>query len=84
MRIIVDCMSGDNAPDAIVHGALEGKIKENVDLILVGNKAAIEECAVAHGLSLDGCTIVENEGENITMEDEVTSVVKEKNLNVEN
>ena len=34
MRIIVDCMSGDNAPDAIVHGALEGKAKENVDLIL--------------------------------------------------
>ena len=79
MRIIVDCMSGDNAPDAIVHGALEGKIKENVDLILVGSKTAIEESAKAHGLSLDGCIIVENEGENITMEDEVTSVVKEKN-----
>lgn len=79
MRIIVDCMSGDNAPDAIVHGALEGKIKENVDLILVGDKKAIEECAKAHSLSLEGCTIVENEGENITMEDEVTSVVKEKN-----
>lgn len=79
MRIIVDCMSGDNAPDAIVHGALEGKQKENVDLLLVGNRKAIEECAKAHNLSLDGCTIVENEGENITMEDEVTSVVKEKN-----
>ena len=79
MRIIIDCMSGDNAPDAIVHGALEGKIKENVELILVGNKAAIEESAKKHGLNLDGCTIVENEGENITMEDEVTSVVKEKN-----
>ncbi len=79
MKIIVDCMSGDNAPEEIVRGALEGKAKENVDLILVGTKSDIAECAKKHGLSLDGCTIVENSGENITMEDEVTSVVKEKN-----
>ena len=79
MRIIVDCMSGDNAPEEIVRGALEGKMKEGVELILVGTKSDIEECANKHSLSLDGCVIVENEGENITMEDEVTSVVKEKN-----
>ena len=79
MRLIVDCMSGDNAPEEIVRGALEGKTKEGVELILVGTKSDIEECAKKHSLSLDGCVIVENEGENITMEDEVTSVVKEKN-----
>lgn len=79
MRIIVDCMSGDNAPEEIVRGALEGKQKENVDLLLVGNENAIKEVASKHNLSLDGCTIVENTGENITMEDEATSVVKEKN-----
>ncbi len=72
-------MSGDNAPFEIVKGALEGKAKEGVDLLLVGSKKEIEKCASECKLSLDGCEIVENEGENITMEDEVTSVVKEKN-----
>ena len=71
-------MSGDNAPFEIVKGALEGKAKENVELILVGSKSEIEECAKKASLSLDGCTIVENTGENITMNDEPTSVVKEK------
>lgn len=71
-------MSGDNAPEEIVRGAIEGKIKENVELILVGDKKQIEKSANKHGLSLEGCTIVENDGENVTMEDEATSVVKEK------
>lgn len=71
-------MSGDNAPEEIVRGAIEGKIKEDVELILVGNREQIEESAKKHSLSLEGCTIVENEGENVTMEDEATSVVKEK------
>ncbi|MBE6681393.1 MAG: phosphate acyltransferase PlsX [Ruminococcaceae bacterium] len=79
MKIIVDCMSGDNAPEEIVRGALEGKQKENVELLLVGNEAAIREVASKYNFSLDGCTIVENTGENITMEDDATSVVKEKN-----
>lgn len=79
MRIIIDCMSGDNAPEEIVRGALEGRDIENVDLLLVGDKKAIEEVAAKHKLSLDRCEIVENTGENITMEDDATSVVKEKN-----
>ncbi len=72
-------MSGDNAPEEIVRGALEGKAKENVDLILVGDKKAIEDVAAKYSMSLEGCEIVENTGENVTMEDEATSVVKEKN-----
>ena len=45
MKIIVDCMSGDNAPDEIVKGALIGAQKENVTLILVGTKSEIENSA---------------------------------------
>ncbi len=78
MRIIVDCMSGDNAPYEIVKGALMGAQKENVDLVLVGSKREIEECAAKASLSLDNVNIIENTGENLTMEDEPGSVLKEK------
>ena len=79
MRIIVDCMSGDNAPDEIVKGALEGAAKENVTLVLVGTKSAIEEAAKKCSLSLEGHEIVENTGENILMTDDPSVVTKEKN-----
>lgn len=42
MKIIIDCMSGDNAPAEIIKGALEGAIENNVDIILVGNEVANE------------------------------------------
>ena len=78
MKIIVDCMSGDNAPFEIVKGALEGAKAHEVDLILVGSRKDIEDSAKKAGLSLEGAEIVENTGENLTMEDEPSSVLKEK------
>ena len=78
MKIIVDCMSGDNAPDEIVKGALIGAQKENVTLILVGTKSEIEKSAKKCSMSLDGHEIVENTGENILMTDDPSVVTKEK------
>lgn len=78
MKIIVDCMSGDNAPDEIVKGALMGAQKENVTLILVGTKSEIEKSAKKCSMSLDGHEIVENTGENILMTDDPSVVTKEK------
>lgn len=78
MKIIVDCMSGDNAPDEIVKGALIGAKKENVTLILVGTKSAIEKSAKKCSMSLEGHEIVENTGENILMTDDPSCVTKEK------
>lgn len=78
MKIIVDCMSGDNAPQQIVVGALLGAKEHHVDLLLVGDKKIIEKIANDNSLSLDGVQIVENAGENLTMEDEPGSVLKEK------
>ena len=78
MKIIVDCMSGDNAPDEIVKGALIGAKKENVTLILVGTKSEIEKSAKKCSMSLDGHEIVENTGENILMTDDPSVVTKEK------
>ncbi len=79
MKIIVDCMSGDNAPEQIVIGALEGAKQHKTDLILVGNKSVIEKIASDNGFDLSSHEIVENNGENLTMEDDPGSVMKEKN-----
>ena len=39
MKIIVDAMGGDNAPGAIVQGALEAHRLHGVDILLVGRAA---------------------------------------------
>ncbi len=78
MTIIVDCMSGDNAPYEIVKGALSADKKSDTKLLLVGSESEIKDVAQKENLSLDGVRIVENTGENITMEDEPGCVIKEK------
>ena len=48
MKIIVDAMGGDNAPAAVVQGALDAHKKHGVDVLLVGRAAdvlrAVEAC----------------------------------------
>jgi len=44
MRIIVDAMGGDNAPEAIVRGSLYARDRLGTELILVGKKEEIERC----------------------------------------
>ena len=48
MQIIVDAMGGDNAPAAVVQGALDAHKKHGVDILLVGRAAevlrAVEAC----------------------------------------
>ena len=48
MKIIVDAMGGDNAPQAIVQGALDAHKQHGVDILLVGRAAdvlrAVEAC----------------------------------------
>ena len=45
MNIIIDCMSGDNAPEEIVKGALDGAAKYGVTPVLVGEEAVIRAVA---------------------------------------
>ena len=48
MKIIVDAMGGDNAPQAIVQGALDAHKAYGVEILLVGRAAevlrAVEAC----------------------------------------
>lgn len=79
MNIIIDCMSGDNAPEEIVKGALDGCAKYGVSAILVGEKDKIQSIAEESRLSLDGVRIVQADGPHITMEDAPGDVMsKEK------
>ena len=48
MKIIVDAMGGDNAPGAIVQGALEANRTHGLEILLVGRTEeilrAVEAC----------------------------------------
>ena len=80
MKIIIDAMGGDNAPEQIVLGAIEGAIEHDVNIVLVGNESIIRDIAAKHSLCIDGndkIQIVHTEGV-ITMEDSALSVVRDK------
>ena len=49
MKIIVDAMGGDNAPQAVVQGALDAHKTLGVDILLVGRAADILKCVEACG-----------------------------------
>ena len=49
MKIIVDAMGGDNAPQAIVQGALEAREAFGVDILLVGRAAEVLQAVEACG-----------------------------------
>jgi glycerol-3-phosphate acyltransferase PlsX len=44
MRVAVDAMGGDNAPEPIVRGAVEGAREHDVEVILVGDQSLIRPC----------------------------------------
>lgn len=69
MKIIIDCMSGDNAPEEIVKGAINGCAAHGVEGILVGEEPVIRAVAEKNGLDLSGVRIVHAPGPHITMED---------------
>lgn len=77
MRIIIDAMSGDNAPYEIVKGALEAAEEFDCDITLVGNKSVICDVADDLGYSTNKVDIIHTE-EVITMEDEPNCVVRSK------
>ncbi len=60
MRIGVDVMGGDYAPDAILRGALDGlrHLAPNDELVLVGNVDIIHECIRERGVHDDRVSVV--------------------------
>ena len=75
MKIIVDAMGGDNAPEAIVRGAVFARDRLGVELILVGRTEDIENCL--KGVDRKGISIVDAP-EVITMHDDPSTAVRRK------
>ena len=78
MKILIDAMSGDNAPLEILKGA-EWAAREFKDhtMILVGDENVISDIAVKNDIDLTGMEII-NAPNVITMEDNPLSVVRDK------
>ena len=81
MKIILDAMGGDNAPEAVVAGALEALKAYDCQIILVGKGEAILEALKKQGVSdLPAGLEIANADDVVDMHDDPASVLhKRKN-----
>ena len=78
MRILVDAMSGDNAPLEILKGVeIAAKKYKEHSILLVGDENVISDVSIQNELDLAGVEII-NANSVITMEDNPLAVIKEK------
>ena len=78
MKIIIDAMGGDNAPQAIVKGAVDAQKEFGVDIILVGREADVRDCLRENGAQENGHITVVNADEIIDMHDDPAMAVRRK------
>ena len=78
MKIILDAMGGDNAPHAIVQGAVEAQKEFGVDILLVGREAEITAALQDCGGADNGHITVYNAEEVIDMHDEPSMACRRK------
>ena len=74
MKIIIDAMGGDNAPDAPVEGALRAKDELGVDIVLVGRENEIRPVLGSRASEVE----IVNAEEIITMEDDPSTACRRK------
>jgi len=78
MRIIIDAMSGDNAPYEIVKGAADAAtVFPDVQIVLCGDRRVIENISASNNIPLSKFEIIEAESV-VTMDDDPNCVVKDK------
>lgn len=58
MKIIVDAFGGDHAPLAVIEGCALAVQEYGVEILLVGDREKIAQCAKEHQLPLSGISIV--------------------------
>ncbi len=77
MKIIVDAMGGDHAPQEIVKGAVRAHEELGVELVLVGKQEIIEDLLRQEQTSLEGIRIVDAR-DVVTMEDDPSTATRRK------
>ena len=70
MRIILDAMGGDNAPQAVVAGAVKAARELDTDVVLVGREEQVRPCLAACGGGEESRVSLVHAPDVITMEDE--------------
>jgi glycerol-3-phosphate acyltransferase PlsX len=79
MRIIVDAFGGDNAPREILLGCAQAMEPLGIDIALAGDKDQLLACAKELGLEESFRKMeVLHASQTLTMEDEPSSILKEK------
>lgn len=78
MRIIVDAMGGDNAPDEIVKGAVEAVREFGVLITLVGKENEIRACLAREKFADNGKITIVHASEVVAMEDDPATVLRTK------
>ena len=78
MKIILDAMGGDNAPEAIVKGAVAAHREFGAEIVLVGQEKAVKACLAAEGAGNDAGITVVNAEEIVTMEDDPATACRRK------
>jgi len=82
MRILLDAMGGDNAPDATIKGAVAAIDEVEAEVVLIGQEAVINaRCKELFGKDLKEISprlSIHNAKEIITMEDTPTVAIKTK------
>lgn len=78
MKILIDAMSGDNAPLEMIRGAEWAKREfKDHQIMLVGDENVISDVAVKNDIDIEGIEIIHSSSV-ITMEDNPLSVVRDK------
>ena len=83
MKILLDAMGGDNAPDATIKGAVRASKEIDSEIVLIGNEeiinAKVKEFYGKNTLSeLTNKITIKHTTEQITMEDTPTVAIKQK------
>ena len=76
MRIAVDVMGGDLGPEPVIEGAIKAA-KENIHIILIGNKEIIEEILKKHNIK-NLPIFIQHAPEVVTMDESPSKVIRNK------
>jgi glycerol-3-phosphate acyltransferase PlsX len=76
MRIAVDAMGSDNAPDVEVAGAVQASLESSDEIVLVGDEAVLNEKLKQHGKH--GNIEVVHASERIGMDDTPVAAIRQK------
>ena len=82
MKILLDAMGGDNAPDATIKGAVKASKEVKADIVLIGKEDIINQKSIEFfGKKLEEISDnlkIQNATETIEMEDTPTQAIKHK------